>query len=84
VFYASVADQLAVGSPARLAGVHAVSKVSFTTLLAVALLAGLVYLAFKPEVGRQAVNWVRSQFSGGGGSTPQITPTGYIPVVPGR
>jgi hypothetical protein len=59
-------------------------KVSFTTLLAVALIAGLVYLAFKPEVGRQAVDWVRSQFTGGSGNTPQITPTGYIPITPGR
>jgi len=59
-----------------------VSKVSFSTLLAVALMCGLAYLAFKPEAGRQAVNWVRSQFSGG--NAPKFTPTGYTPVVPGR
>jgi len=83
VFYASCAGPVAVGSPARLAGVRAVSKVSFTTLLAVALMAGLVFLALKPEVGRQAVNWIRSQFSGGG-DAPQVTPVGYIPITPGR
>ena len=58
-------------------------KVSFATLLAVALIAGLAYLAFDPSAGRAAVNWVRSQFSGGS-NTPQITPTGYIPIVPGK
>jgi hypothetical protein len=61
-----------------------VQKVSFGTLLALVLLAGLAFLAFKPEVGRQAVNWVRSQFGGGSSNTPQITPTGYIPITPGR
>jgi hypothetical protein len=61
-----------------------VQKVSFATLLAVALVAGLAYLAFNPEAGRQAVNWVRGQFSGGNSNTPQITPTGYIPITPGR
>ena len=72
----------AVGSPPVFAGVRAVSKVSFTTVLAVALLAGLGFLAFKPELGRQAVNWVRSQFSTG--DVPHVTPVGYIPITPGR
>jgi hypothetical protein len=67
---------------AGLAEVRAVSKVSFTTVLAVVLMAGLVFLAFKPEVGRQAVNWIRSQFRGG--DAPQVTPVGYIPITPGR
>ena len=56
-------------------------KISFTTFLALALVAGLAFLAFKPEVGRQAVNWIRSQFSG---DAPKVAPTGYIPIVPGR
>ena len=82
MFYASCADPVAVGSPARSAGVRAVSKLSCTPVLAVVLLAGLGFLAFKPELGRQAVNWVRSQFSTG--DVPHVTPVGYIPITPGR
>ena len=55
-------------------------KVSFTTLLAVVLLAGLAFLAFNPEVGREVVDWVRTQFRG---EMPKVGSPNYMPVVPG-
>ena len=82
MFYAVGAGRLAVGSPARLRGVRAVSKVSSATLVAVVLFAGLAYLAFDPDARRSLVNWVRSQVSGT--DTPKLHSTGYVPIVPGR
>ena len=42
----------------------------------------LVYLAFKPEVGRDVYNWVHAQFSSG--DMPKVTSPNYIPIVPGN
>ncbi|HSQ57133.1 MAG TPA: hypothetical protein VLM40_15490 [Gemmata sp.] len=58
------------------------SKGSFPKLLAILLMCSLVYLAFKPEVGRDVYNWVHAQFSSG--DMPKVTSPNYIPIVPGN
>ncbi len=59
------------------------SKISFTTLVAVVLVAGLAYLAFNPDVLQDASNWLRNQFRGGPDPKTFSAPS-YTPVIPGR
>ena len=59
------------------------SKLSSSTVLDVAIVAGLAYLAFHPTAARDLSNWVRRQV----GDAPSPTGTGtlnYAPVVPGK
>jgi len=60
-----------------------VPKVSFTTILLVVICAGIGYLAFDPDAGRDLTNWIYRQV----GRAPDPGRVGYpnyTPVIPGK
>lgn len=59
------------------------SKISSSTVLVVAIVAGLAYLAFHPTAARDLSNWVRRQVADAPTPTVVGSPN-YAPVVPGR
>lgn len=59
------------------------SKISVTTLLVVAIAAGLGYLAFDPDAARNLSHWVKRQV-GDAPDAKKFGHPGYAPVVPGK
>jgi hypothetical protein len=61
-----------------------VSKISSTAVVLVLVVSVIGLLVYDPSVGQDAVNWVRSQFSGAPTKDLPSPVVGYTPVVAPR
>ena len=85
MYYVSGAGPFVASSPA-FAGVHAVPKVSFTSILVVVICVAIGYLAFDQDAARDLSNWVRRQV-GSGKDVPDpksLNYPNYSPMIPGK